>query len=77
MPTKKSRTLTLEEVKEQYEFIQDNELKSDETVKVKGEKITVQDIVANLCWMLNYGETSAEFECCKPGCTDYPCPEGD
>jgi len=71
----KSRTLSLEEVKEQYEFIQDNELRYNETVKVKGENIFVQNIVSNLCWMLYSGEISAEFECCKPGCTDYPCPE--
>ena len=74
MPTKNSRTLTLEEIKEQYEFIQDNELKNDVILKVKGEEISVQDIIGNLLWMLMYGETTADFHCCKPGCTDYPCP---
>jgi hypothetical protein len=73
MSTKNSRTLTLEEVKEQYGIIQEKELRSDEFVKVKGEDIQVQDIVANLCWMLYSGETTAEFECCKPGCVNYPC----
>jgi len=77
MPIKdKSRMLTLEEVKEQYGIIQEKELVYTDTVKVKGEEITVQNIVANLCWMLYSGETTATFECCKPGCTDYPCSIG-
>lgn len=73
MSRKNSITATFEEVKKLYEEGVEKEMRFTETLKLRGEDITIQSIVSNYCHMQHSGERTCKFECCRLGCAAYPC----
>lgn len=85
MGTKNSRDLTLDDLRKAYQEIEERQLPNGyiesgeepkfihNTVKVKGEDIPVVNIMAGIAHITMSGEETASFDCCRPGCSDYPC----